>query len=251
PTTRRAVRSSHHLVAVSDFTGREVSDYYGISPDRISVVPNGVDLKRFHDNWDEQYLQGIKDKYGLPSSFYLYVGPFSRKKNLALIIETYSRLTETIDTIRPVVVAGDPRRNDLYYKTMEQLTASRRDDLFHFIGFVPDEDLPPLTAAAEALIYPSLYEGFGLPILEAMASGTPVLAADSSSIPEVAGDAAILFDPSKTDSLAAALNTLWVSGCREDLKEKGLARSRRFTWKKSAEGLAAVMTGEYGNMDKT
>ena len=151
----------------------------------------------------------------------------------------------------PVVVAGDPRRNDLYDQTMAGLKASGKERLFHFIGFVPDDDLPPLIAAAQAMIYPSLYEGFGLPVLEAMASGTPVLAASSSSIPEVAGDAAILFDPFETDSLAAALKKLMEPGCVDQLRKKGLDRCRLFTWKKSAEKLAAVITDEMENKDKT
>ncbi len=241
-TTKRAVKSSDLIVSVSRFSKEEIHDFYQVPLSKIIAVPNGVDHERFHVLEDNKTLEWIKKKYDLPPRYYLYVGPISTKKNLALIVQAYASLKKTRDFMLPVLVVGDTRRDRLYGSIHSDLKREELKKLFLLPGFVPDLDLPVLFSAAFAFIYPSLYEGFGLPVLESMACGTPVIAARSSSIPEVAGDAALLINPADPESLLNAMEKIHTKKHYETLKKKGLERAKLFSWEKTAGQMADVIT---------
>ncbi len=238
----KAIRNSDRIVTVSEFTKREVHDVCDIPLDRIVAIPNGLDHARFRIP-EPDAVDRVRHRYRLPESFDLYIGPFSRKKNLRLIVEAHAAHSGRLDVLRPVVVAGDTRRSDLYQDLKEMIRRNRLQDRFLFLGFVDNEDIPALYAAARAFIYPSLYEGFGLPPLEAMACGAPVVAAGTSSLPEVTAGAAELIDPSNPESLFQALEMLSDPAYRSELVSRGLRRAREFTWKRTAAGLAEAILG--------
>lgn len=238
--TEKAINSSHRIITVSNFTRNEVQQVFSVPPDRIVFIPNAVDHKYFYPI---KKMEKIKRKYNLPESFYLFVGPYSRKKNLRIIVETYSFGQFQNRIFLPVLIVGDMRRSKLYTETMSLINqmSEKRKKLFRFIGFVPDEDLPLLYSASKAFIYPSLYEGFGLPVLEAMACGTPVIASERSSIPEVTEDSALLIDPDKAESLIEALEKINQVSIREILIKKGLKRAKEFSWIETAEKMVQTI----------
>lgn len=236
--TKRALRSSHKVIAVSEFTRREILDAVQVAPDRVVVVPNGLDHEKFRPPAGPGESERVRAKYNLPASFYLFVGPCSRKKNLRLILDAYTMSSGPAANKLPVVVAGDTRRNALYAELLNGLQTPGLAGRFLLLGNVPDNDLPALYGAARAFLYPSLYEGFGLPVLEAMACGAPVVAAEGSSLPEVAGGAALLIDPRDPGSLLRALEKVNVESERDRLIGLGLARAREFSWERTADRLA-------------
>jgi glycosyltransferase involved in cell wall biosynthesis len=146
--------------------------------------------------------------------------------------------------ILPVVVVGDTRRSALYQETVSLIEEARLGHLFRFLGMVPDADMPALYASARALIYPSLYEGFGLPPLEAMACGTPVVASNAASLPEVVGKAALMVDPNDPESLLQALDVLCDETVRGKLRQEGQIQAQRFSWATTASEIADVITNE-------
>ncbi len=239
----RALRTADKVIADSEFTRREILEAARIAPERVVSVPAGLDHARFRPAAGPEETRRVRAKYGLPESFYLYVGPRSRKKNLRLILEAYKTAGVPAGVRLPVAVAGDMRGDRLYGSLMADLQDPRLADRFILLGNVPDEDLPALYAASRAFLYPSLYEGFGLPVLEAMACGTPVVAADASSLPEVAGDAALLVDPHDPRSLLGALERVGVESERARLIGLGLARARRYSWDRTADRLSEEILG--------
>ncbi len=236
--TLRALRASDKVIAVSEFTRREILASVGLAPERVVVVPNGLDHRKFRPVRGPEEIRRVAAKYGLPGSFYLFVGPRSRKKNLRLVVEAYGAAGVPDGLRLPVVVAGDVRREALYAPPPEKLA-----DRFIFLGAVPDEDLPALYSGARAFLYPSLYEGFGLPVIEAMACGVPVVAADGSALPEVAGGAALLVDPRDPRSLIRALEKMADESERARLVDRGLVRAREFSWDRTALRLAEEIFG--------
>jgi len=232
---RRAIKAADHIIAVSNFTASEIGDVMHVPHDRITVAPNGVDQGKFQPVEDRLCLEELRRRYNLPASFYLYVGPYSRKKNLRLIVDAYAAAKCCPDFLLPVVVVGSTRREPLYLSTMGRVRETGLGGLFHFLGPVADEELVGLYTAARALIYPSLYEGFGLPVLEAMACGTPVVGSSRSSVPEVVGGAAILVDPTSPETLIDALRRLTQEEVRNDLVARGFEQARQFTWNRTAD----------------
>ncbi len=223
------VRGVDHVITVSDFSRRDIIDWSGISENKISVVFNGVP-EIFRQVPDEKELKRAGERYGLPARFILAVGSTEPRKNIHTAIQAYASLRRTMPEVSLVVTGVD-------YCRLPPGRAFAGLDLegVIFAGYVNDFDMPAIYSMAEALLFPSFYEGFGLPPLEAMACGTPVVTSNSASIPEVAGDAAILVDPSSAADMAAALETVLGSGSlRQELIDKGLARAKKFSWEKAA-----------------
>ncbi len=239
--TKRIVKTADRIITVSHSVARELQSFLGVAADRILPIHHGVDHDRFRPFDDPAPVESVRKRYALPESFYLFVGPYSRKKNLRLIVEAYGAGELRPDVFLPVVVVGDTRRSSRYAATLALVEATGHADLFRFLGFVPDDDLPALYGAARALLYPSLYEGFGLPALEAMACGTPVVTSNRSSLPEVVGDAALLVDPTQPASLVRALDQLSNEGVRQDLIARGLKHAQKFSWRHTAEAMAEAI----------
>jgi glycosyltransferase involved in cell wall biosynthesis len=191
----------------------------------------------------------VRRRYNLPSAFYLFVGQPTKQKNLRLVVESYASGMLPGEFQLPVVVTCNLRRSTLFEDTRARIEHAGLSGLFQFTGYVPEEDLPLIYAAAQALLYPSRYEGFGLPPLEAMACGTPVVCSNSTSLPEVVGDAALLIDPEQPGSLIEALRKVNDEPTRRELGKRGLERARAFTWEGTARQVAQHLLGVSGRTE--
>ncbi len=229
---RRATR----IVAVSCQTRRDLVERYRIPADKITVVMEAA-APHFRPSAAEA-LASVRSRYGLPERYLLYVGTIEARKNLTRLLQAWEGLYRA-GAAPPLVIAG--KRGWLDEDFFAALHASTERDGVVLTGYVRDEDLPALYTAAETLVLPSLYEGFGLPILEAMSCGTPVACSNTSSLPEVAGDAAVFFEPADTQAIAAALeHVLSRPALRAELSERGLKRAAAFSWETTARETLAV-----------
>jgi glycosyltransferase involved in cell wall biosynthesis len=220
------------ILADSESTRRDLEELMGVSGARILVLYPGVE-DRFRRVRQPAELERVRARYGLPRRFILGVGTLQPRKNFAGLIEAFARAkAEDLD----LVIAGGP--GWLYEDIREAIDRHDVEGSVHLLGFVDDVDLPALYTLATVFAFPSWYEGFGLPLLEAMACGTPVVAANNSSLPEVAGDAALLVDAASTDQLVNALHVLLTDRAqRERLIAAGHKQARGFTWARAASRL--------------
>jgi glycosyltransferase involved in cell wall biosynthesis len=202
----------------------------GVDPGRITVTHLAAD-ERFSPGDGAAALAALRERYDLPrDQFLLQLGTLEPRKNLATTLEAFRRVAAAAPDVGLAVVGPDGWGESGFAVPAELETR------VHRLGRVPDEDLPLLYRAATALVYPSLYEGFGLPPLEAMQSGCPVITSETSSLPEVVGDAALLVAPRATDALATAMRrVIEDEGLRAHLSAAGIARARRFSWARTAE----------------
>lgn len=234
----RSVRRAEHVLADSEATRDDLIALYDTPPSKITVLWSGVD-SRFAPITGTATLQAVCDRYHLPDDpFLLSVGTVQPRKNYTRLIEALARLREDIPGLSLVIAGGKGWLEDPIYAALDQY---KLRDAVVFTGFARDEDLPALYSLARAVALPSLYEGFGLPVLEAMACGTPVVTSNLSSLPEVAGDAALLVDPLDVDALTDALRRLISDeSLRASLRQRGLARAAAFTWERAARQLLGV-----------
>lgn len=223
------------VLADSTSTMADLVELMRVSPDKIRVVPAGVD-PRFRPVRDTVRLSAVRARYQLPQWFILSVGTIEPRKNLARLISAFGQLRRQTGLPHSLVVAG--RTGWLYKGVFDQVTVEGLSEHVRFLGHVADEDLPALYTQADLLAFPSLYEGFGLPPLEAMACGTPVVASNNSSLPETLGAAAILIEAEDTEGLADAMaRVLGNANLRVRLSDLGRAQAARFTWRSAAEKL--------------
>jgi glycosyltransferase involved in cell wall biosynthesis len=221
-TQRRAARSAAAVIAVSECTRRDLVERYGVQSDRIRVVHNGLDHARFRPI--EVDPEAVARRFGLRHPFILCVGSLMPWRNAGRLLRAASRLPYGLLFIGRDIWGTD---------RTARLATERGWDWARFAGYVPDEDLPELYAAAKVFAYPSLYEGFGIPPIEAMACGTPVVASTAGALPEVLGDAALLVDPYDEDALTQALQA--AAEDQGDLRRRGFVRAARYTWRRAAQ----------------
>ncbi len=233
-------RRADHVVAVSQTTRRDLLDLYHIPSDKITVVYEAADPK-FHPQ-PPDVVAAVRVRHNLPERFLLYLGTIEPRKNLTRLLHAWEPLYRAGEA-PPLVIGG--KRGWLADDFFAALEASPCREAVILTGYVPDNDLPGLYAAATAFTFPSIYEGFGLPPLEAMACGTPVACSNTPSIAEVVGDAALLFSPedetAMTDSLRRILGP-HNDDVRADLRERGLRRASQFSWGQTARETLAVYT---------
>ena len=228
----RAVARADHILADSRSTKRDLVTHLNADPEKITVVYPGVD-PRFQ-RLEEPAIAEVRTRYGLERPFVLSVGTLQPRKNYPTLIEAFARLS-SVD----LVIAGGP--GWLYQEIFDTVDRLGMGERVSFLGLVRDEDLPALYNAAEVLAMPSLYEGFGLPVLEALACGTPVVTSDVSSLPEVACDAALLVSPHDVEGISQALlRALTDQELRAALRERGLIQAKQFTWQKAAETVLGI-----------
>ena len=236
----RSVRRADYLIADSANTARDLSEQWRIPPEQISVVQGAVDHFHFHPVPDRARQQAVREKYGIgPGPFILGLSKLEPRKNFARLIQAFSLARQEAKLPHRLIIGGGKGwLYDQIFATVQELGLA---DAVHFPGFIADADLPVLYSAADFFAYPSLYEGFGLPILEAMACGTPVLTGDNSCLPEAGGEAAYYVKSEEVESMAAGLIRLATDAIlRADLAEKGLHRAASFTWERSARQLWGV-----------
>ena len=229
--TPLSLKRADRIIAVSQNTKNDIVAIYGVAPEKITVVHNGVG-NNFVPVKDEASLKCAKNKYGLPDRYVLCVGTIEPRKNIIRLIKAY----EKIMARQPLVIVGKPG-----WLSEPIIKGIRSSDRVIWLDNVETHDLPAIYSLASLFVYPSLYEGFGLPVLEAMACGTPVITSDLSSLPEVAGDAALLVDPNSVDEIALAIKRLLEDqGLRKDLISKGCLQAKKYSWEKCARETTKV-----------
>jgi glycosyltransferase involved in cell wall biosynthesis len=226
------------VLTLSDFSKGEIVRRYCVSPDKVLVAPCAAD-PRFHPLKDKARLAEVRQHYGTGEHFILCVGDLQPRKNLKTLIAAYVKLRRA-DTIRQkLVLVG--RKAWLYDDIFAAARMSGYQEALVFTGYVPDDDLVALYNAADLFVYPSIYEGFGLPPLEAMACGTPVVTSNTSALPEVVGDAAMTVGPLDVEALAGAIATVLASAdLRARLSALGLQRAATFSWEATARLIASA-----------
>jgi glycosyltransferase involved in cell wall biosynthesis len=225
-----------HIIAVSEHTRRDLMAAYGVFPERITVIPEAA-AAGFAPA-PAAAVEAARARYHLPERYLLTVGTLEPRKNLARLLAAWERLYRS-GAAPPLVIAG--QRGWLVDSFFAALERSPARDGVLLTGFVDDDDLPAVYSGAELFVLPSLYEGFGLPPLEAMSCGVPVVCSNTSSLPELADGAALLFDPRSVEAIAAALErALSAADLRADLRQRGLARARQYTWEATARQTLAV-----------
>lgn len=232
-TLKRSCERADAIVTVSEFSKSEIIKYMGVDPEKITVMPNAVDRNQYRADYPADQIEAVKRKYGITGDYFLYLGTIEPRKNIQRVIEAYAKLEEEDHTILPLILAGG--RGWLCEPIYKSAAEVNRPDRIRFIGYVPQEDAPLLMAGATVFLFPSLYEGFGTPIIEAMACGVPVISSNTASMPEVVGDAGILVNPYSVDSIRDAMERVSIdAGLREELRNRGLERVKRFRWETSA-----------------
>ncbi|NPV46444.1 MAG: glycosyltransferase family 4 protein [Armatimonadetes bacterium] len=229
-----------HAAAVctgSHFAASEISRHYPHAAGKLHVVPYGVEA-RFRPVTDQQELRRVRAKYSLPERFVLSVGVLQPRKNVEALVHAYQRLPAPLRAQHGLVIVG---KHGWLMKHLPALAREAGPDV-QFTGYADDEDLPALYTLAECFAYPSLYEGYGLPPLEAMACGTPVLTSNVASLPEVTAGAALCVDPTDVQSLQDGLQRMLTdTDLRRELVTRGLERAAGLTWGPAAQGLLGVL----------
>lgn len=231
----RAVRRASRILVDSNNTKQDVVELLHVPADKVSVIHAGVE-PRFRPTRDLEEFARVRNRYRLPELFVLFVGTIEPRKNLSRLITAYSDFRRQTGLPHQLVISG--AKGWLYNQIFEQVTREGLSEDILFPGFVDDEDLPMLYTLADLFVFPSLYEGFGLPPLEAMACGTPVVASDNSSLPEVLGQAALLVPAEDTTAITDAMaRVLGDANVRTRLADLGRAQAARFTWSGAAHEL--------------
>ncbi len=234
----RRLPRARHIIAISEFTKRELMEVMGVPADKITVTPLAPPPGFARPSEDK--LAKFRAAHELDEPFLLYLGNLEPRKNLIMLVRAYAQFIAYAGSTAPMLVLAGEQTwlSEPLIDEIERLGLRSRVML---PGYVAEADLPCWYAAAQAFLYPSKYEGFGLPVVEAMAVGTPVLAADAASLPEVAGDAAMLLPPDNCDAWAGAMTELTnAASAREVLGRKGIARAAQFSWDRCAEITHAV-----------
>ena len=239
-TVRRTARQASHVMALSEYARNDIVKTYQVSPDKISVIPLAAG-NHFRPVRDEEELQRVRQTYGIEGEYMLSVGAIQPRKNLGRLVAAYSHLrgAKPEGKLPKLVLAG--KCAWLYDETLRAIEELELSDSIILTGYVPESDLPALYSGALCFIYPSYFEGFGLPPLEAMQCGVAVIVGDRTSLPEVVGDAGVLVDPFDVNALAAAIEkVISDSNLRAKLSVQGLARAKLFAWRETARQTLAV-----------
>jgi glycosyltransferase involved in cell wall biosynthesis len=231
-TCRRARR----VIAISKSTARDLTETLGIPPDRIDLAPPGYDRDRFRP-LDPEIVAEFRQRHHLPEAYWLFIGTLEPRKNLVTLLEAYARLSPS-ERLPLILGGGKGWDYEPIFAAVERL---RLADWVRFPGFIPDSDLPFWYNGAEIFLYPSVFEGFGLPVLEAMACGTPVIGANVSSLPEVMGEAGKRVPPHDIDAWTEALRLAHDETWRAAARVRGLVEAQRYSW----EGTAQAVIGSY------
>lgn len=234
-TVRRTARRAAKIATVSEYSRQDILRTYKLPPEKITVTYNGIEPHFTEQTESVTEAKDVRQRFGIERDFLLAVGSLQPRKNLVRLIRVYSQLrSENPDFAPQLVIVG--RKLWLADEIFAEIRQQRWADDVILTGYVPDQDLPKLYRAATAFVYPSLFEGFGLPPLEAMACGTPVVTSNVSSLPEVTGEAALLIDPKNESDLAAALLRITSDqNLRTQLQERGIEQAKKFTWRTAAE----------------
>jgi alpha-1,3-rhamnosyl/mannosyltransferase len=233
-TTQLALGAAQDIIVISEASRLDLLHRFSLRAGQVTAVPLAAD-PRFRPCPPEE-VQQVRERYGLPPAYVLYLGINKPHKNLVRLVEAWSQVAA--DPWQLVIAGAWDER---YPESRQRAAELKLGQRVRFLGRIADSDLPALYSGAGLFIFPSRYEGFGLPIVEAMACGAPVACSNSSSLPEVAGDAALLFDPEDTGAMVAAIErVLTDETLREELRQRGLVQARRFSWQRTAAETLAI-----------
>lgn len=236
-------RRADRIITISEFSKQEIVKYLGIPSEKIAVVPCAVDHSVYNNIIDLDLLTVTKKKFNIDQDYILYLGTLEPRKNIERLIDAYAALHKRDILIPKLVIAGKNGWN--YDNVYKKVNDYKINESVIFTGYIKAEEAVTLLKGALAFVFPSIYEGFGMPPLEAMACGVPIITSNVSSLPEVVQDAGYLIDPFSAEDLSEAMfEIINNSEKRGQLIEKGLKRAKEFTWKGSAELLRSV----YENM---
>ncbi|HEY7369216.1 MAG TPA: glycosyltransferase family 1 protein, partial [Thermoanaerobaculia bacterium] len=242
---RRALARADRIVTVSWNSKRDLVDYFGVAGSRIEVVYNGV-ADSFRTETTPEECRRVAQRYGLPSPYLLFLGGAKPHKNVQNVVRAFAEARRAGDLPHALVLAGPMPDNPARLEAL--LSALELSDHVRRPGIVPEEDLPGLYAGASVFLYPTLYEGFGLPVVEAMASGVPVLTSATSALQEIAGGFAYVVDPMDVDAIARGIRALALDeNTRAHFAELGRKRALDFSWDKAAEKTLEVYAAVLAN----
>ena len=228
-----ATHKAARVITVSEASKRDILRYFHVPESRIDVIYNAID-DRFWEGPGDDEIARVRERYRLTDPFVLYAGNIKPHKNLERLIEAFNLLRQdqpTLSNVQLLIIGDEISKYATLRRTVHRHKLHKH---VRFFGFVPDQTLAALYRLADVFVFPSLYEGFGLPPLEAMASGTPVITSNVSSLPEVVGDAALMIDPYEPAAIADAMREVLTNAdLRVDLRRRGLARAREFSWERS------------------
>lgn len=231
-----SIRRASRVITVSEFSRRDIATRYSVPPEKLTVIRPGA--REGFRPLEAAETRRILTRYGLEPGFVFSLGRLNRRKNLERLVWAYRILRADGVSEAPLVIGGKP---DHGFNEALRATASAEASGVRWVGLIPEADLPAFYAAAACFVYPSLFEGFGLPVLEAMACGCPVVSSDRTSLPELVGDAGLLVDPERVDAIATAMTRILTDDAlRAELRGRGLARSRQLTWQETARCTLAV-----------
>ena len=232
----RLAKRARKVITDSHFSKGRIIERLEIDEKKVISIPCGVDHVRFRPYSNDDTAQ-IRVKYALPDTYILAVGSLNPRKNLNALLKAWRKIASSLAGVQLVIVGSAGR-------AFKSLNLDNLPKQVRFLGFINDDDLPLLYAAARCFIFPSFYEGFGLPVLEAMACGVPVIASYAASLPEVLGDAGIQFDPMDVDELAAAISRLLNDDMLvRNLVQLGVQRAKLYTWEKTRDRIWAELNG--------
>jgi len=249
-TVRHSVKKAARILTLSEHTRRDMIETYGTSPERITAIPLAAP-SYFGRVREERELQRVRHIYGIEGDYILCVSSIQPRKNLPRLVRAYESLRNKRGPgkLPKLVLVG--KCAWLYDETLRSIEEGRMKDSVILTGYVPQSDLPALYSGSICFVYPSYFEGFGLPPLEAMKCGTPVIAGNRTSLPEVVGDAGILVDPFDVNAIAAAIERLVDDpDLRQQLSVKGVARSRLFDWNETARRTLNVYEQVVGGLGR-
>ena len=236
---KKSCKRADHIITVSQFSKKEIIKYLNVPEDKISVMYNGVDLSLYHPNYMDEDIQRVKRKYNIQNNYFLYLGTLEPRKNLERLIEAYGLLIKEMPNCPVLVLAGG--NGWLYNNIYKMVNLMHLEKYVFFTGYVKQVDVPLLMKGAFAFLFPSVYEGFGMPPLEAMACGTPVLVSNTASLPEIVGEAGVQVDPYSVASIKEGMKLLIENDeLRNELSSRGIIRAQRFTWDSSVSVLLSV-----------
>lgn len=234
-------RRAAFFLAISEFTKKEMVELWHIPPEKVHIVPCAYSPTLTRETSQDRLSQ-LRKKYGLPEQFILFVGNSNPRKNLLRLIQAFDRAKTEKNLPHQLIIAGEQGWKFDRAQTMQAI--QHREDV-RFIGFVPDEDMPALYSAASLFAFPTLYEGFGIPVLEAQACGVPVLTSKCSSLPEVGGDGAFYVDPYDVSGISNGIRAILTDTVlTEKLVRQGLQNVKRFSWESSAQRLDEIIEKE-------
>lgn len=242
---RRTIKRADAIAVVSTFTKNELEKYYNVPKEKVYIVPCGIDKEKYEK---KRNVEEVKEKFGIDGEYFLYLGTLEPRKNIVRLIEAYDefRRENEKDSLPDLVIAGG--KGWMYDEIYEVVNKKHLEKWIIFTDYVSEEEKIALMQGALAFCFPSLYEGFGLPPMEAMACGTPVITSCTSSLDEVAGEAALKVNPESVQQIASALTKMHrEEDIRQELIEKGRKQVAKYTWENASEALYKVFENVLGN----